>query len=342
MSRTRALPGGMFQASRQLRRKMNMASKPINLILDWDGTITAKDTMFAYGKIADIRDARLNREQHGSTIFEGFGKAWMNDYSKHEQAYRPKAHDRKEVVQESAWLRSLSSVESNSASRVESSGFFTGVTHNDISIAARELLETGALSLRPGWQDLFLRAQDGSSSRLISSISILSVNWSESFIRASLKATATSSGLDSRLLPALDNLPIAANEISGINEPGGSSGRLTDSNHAIIRTSFDKLSNFPSRQEFFNIYVGDSATDFDCLLAADLGICIRDDPMGSSAKTLAETMSRVGHVVQHVDTVKTWQQLNTSKSNLLWAQDLEGIVSLLERLHGEVAEGHQS
>ena len=317
---------------------MKMVPTPINLILDWDGTITAKDTMFAYGKIADIRDARLDREQNGSKMFEGFGKAWIEDYSRHEQSYRPTAHEREEVVQESAWLRSLSSVESNSAERVESSGFFTGVTHNDISAAAKALLETGKVALRPGWQALFLQAQDGSSPRLISSISILSVNWSESFIRSSLKAAATSSGLDDRLRPALDHLPIAANEISGIHEPGGSSGRLTDADHAIIRTSFDKLSNFPSEEGLLNIYVGDSATDFDCLLAADLGICIRDDPMGSSAKTLAETISRVGHVVRHVDTMKTWQQLNTSKPNLLWAQDLNQIVSLLGRLQGQVAE----
>jgi hypothetical protein len=312
---------------------MSMTPKPINLILDWDGTITVKDTMFAYGKVADIRDARLNREQNGSKVFQGFGKAWMDDYSKHEQVYRPKAHERKEVAQESAWLKSLSSVESSSAERVEGSGFFTGVTHSDISIAAKELLRDGAVTLRPGWHDVFLRMQDGSSPRLISNISILSVNWSESFIRASLKAAASDS-VPNGNLPALDDLTIAANEISGIHEPGGSSGRLTDANHAIIRTSFDKLQNFSSRQGFLNIYVGDSPTDFDCLLVADLGICIRRDPMGSSAETLAETMSRVGHVVEHVDSMKTWQQLNTSQPNVLWAQDLCEIVSLLDRLQG--------
>jgi hypothetical protein len=318
---------------------MSMTSKPINLVLDWDGTITTKDTMFAYGKIADIRDARLGREQNGSKMFQGFGKAWMDDYSKHEQAYRPTAHERKEVAEESAWLKSLSSVESSSAERVESSGFFTGVTHSDISTAAKEILKDGAVSLRPGWQDLFLRAQDGSSSRSISRISILSVNWSESFIGASLKAAASNSVPNSNLLPILDNLTIAANEISGLHEPEGSSGRLTEANHAIIRTNFDKLQNFPSRQGFLNIYVGDSPTDFDCLLAADLGICIRDEPMGSSARTLAETMSRVGHVVEHVDSIKSWQQLDTPKPKVFWAKDLSEVVSLLGRLHGQVTHG---
>jgi hypothetical protein len=329
----------MFRATRQLRNNMNMTFKAINLVLDWDGTITVKDTMFAYGKIADIRDARLNREQNGSKLFQGFGKAWMDDYSKHEQVYSPKAHERKEVAQESAWLKSLSSVESSSAGRVESSGFFAGVTHSDISNAAKELLRDEAVSLRSGWQDLFLQAQDGTSPRSISNISILSVNWSESFIRASLKTAASNSVPNGGLLPAIDNLAIAANEISGLHEPGGSSGRLTEANHAIIRTSFDKLQNFPSRQGFLNIYVGDSPTDFDCLLAADLGICIRDEPMGSSARTLAETMSRVGHVVEHVDSIKSWQQLDTPKPKVFWAKDLSEVVSLLGRLHGQVTHG---
>jgi len=318
---------------------MKMTPKPINLILDWDGTITMKDTMFAYGKIADIRDARLKREQNGSKMFEGFGKAWMDNYSKHEQAYSPKARERNEVAQESAWLKSLSSVESSSAERVEGSGFFTGVTYSDISIAAKELLDNGAVALRPGWHDLFLRAQNGSHSKTISHISILSVNWSKSFIRASLKAAATSSVPNGKLLPALDHLTIAANEINGLHEPGGSSGRLTDANHAVIRTSFDKLHNFPSREGCLNVYVGDSATDFDCLLAADLGICIRDDPMGSSAKTLAETVLRVGFDVQHVDKIKALQQLSPSTSNVFWAQNLHEIVSLLDRLQKQVADG---
>ena len=132
----------------------------------------------------------------------------------------------------------------------------------------------------------------------------------------------------------IDHLPIAANEISELHQPGGSSGRLTDANHAVIRTSLDKLHNFASREGSLNIYVGDSATDFDCLLAADLGICIRDDPMGSSAKTLSETMSRVGHDVQHIGNIKVWQELSTSRPNILWAQDLKEIADLLDRLRG--------
>jgi hypothetical protein len=332
----------MLRAARHL--PSNMALKPINLILDWDGTITVKDTMFAYGKIADTRDARLNRELNGSKLFAGFGKAWMDDYSAHEEAYSPKPHEREQVEQESAWLKSLSVVETRSVDRVEHTDFFSGVTHNDISVAAKDLFDSGDVSLRTGWDNVFRRAQEGAEGSgqptTISNVSILSVNWSESFIRASLKAAASTLLHKSKLDDYFDHLDIAANEIRGISQPGGSSGHLTDPSHAVIRTSFDKLQNFKAQEGFHNVYVGDSATDFDCLLAADLGICIRDDPIGSSAKTLADTLSRVGYSVQHVDDVGTWQELNTSRSDVLWARDFNEVLSLLERLQGHEAGSH--
>jgi hypothetical protein len=329
----------MRRAIQSLRT--SMAPKPINLVFDWDGTITTKDTMFAYGKVADIRDARLGRTPTGTTTFKGFGKAWMDDYTVHEKNYLPKAEDRRNPSQESAWLKSLSVVETSSAERVESSGFFAGVTLQDVSDAAKVLLESGEISLRAGWQDVFSRAFKDSASQSDRDrgipgfgVSILSVNWSEMFIRRSLTTAASrspsSGGYDFKGFINND-LKIIANEISGLQQPGGSSGRLTDPDHAIVRTSFDKLQNFKTQGGSHNIYVGDSATDFDCLLAADLGICVRDARMGSSAKTLADTLSRVGYDVRHISEIESWQQVN-SGSNLLWASDFKEILNLLERL----------
>ena len=285
--------------------RSNMAPKPINLVLDWDGTITTKDTMFAYGKVADIRDARLGKNPTGNATFQGFGKAWMDDYTAHEKSYSPKAEDRRHPSQESAWLKSLSIVETSSAERVERSGFFVGVTLQDVSDAAKVLLENGEISLRAGWEDVFSRASKDSISKSRSGfgVSILSVNWSESFIRRALMTAASrsSSACGNELKDSLsEDIKIVANEISGLERPGDSSGFLTDPDHAIVRTSFDKLQNFRHLDDSHNIYVGDSATDFDCLLAADLGICIRDAQMGSSAKTLAYTLSRVGYNIRHV------------------------------------------
>jgi hypothetical protein len=243
----------MRRAIQSLRS--SMAPRPINLVLDWDGTITTKDTMFAYGKVADIRDGRLGRNPTGTATFNGFGKAWMDDYTKHEQNYTPKAENRRHPSQESAWLKSLSAVETSSAERVESSGFFAGVTLEDVSDAAKVLLESGELSLRAGWEDVFSRAFRDSISQSHRDrgipglgVSILSVNWSESFIRRSLMTAASRASLGGGGggLEALINgdIKIIANEISGLQRPDGSSGLLTDPDHAIVRTSFDRNSKY--------------------------------------------------------------------------------------------------
>jgi hypothetical protein len=42
------------------------------------------------------------------------------------------------------------------------------------------------------------------------------------------------------------------------------------------------------------VYVGDSSTDFDCLLEANIGIMIQDDPLSNSQRELQETLQRVG------------------------------------------------
>jgi hypothetical protein len=315
-----------------------MSPRPINLVLDWDGTITTKDTMFAYGKVADIRDTRMGKTPTGTASFKDFGKSWMDDYTEHERNYTPKAEDRRQPPQESAWLKSLSTVETSSAERVESSGFFEGVTLQDVSDAAKALLESEEIFLRDGWEEVFSRAFNSQSycDSGVSGfgVSILSVNWSESFIRRSLITAASRSSLapgDGFKDFLAGDMNVIANEISGLQRPSGSTGRLTDLDHAIVRTSLDKLQNLRIQNDSHNIYVGDSATDFDCLLAADLGICIRDAQMGSSAITLADTLSRVGYNVRHIGEIASWQEVN-SRSNLLWASDFKEILNLLDRL----------
>lgn len=300
--------------------------------------------MFAYGKIADIRDTRLGKKPTGTESFGAFGQAWMDDYAAHEAAYSLKAEDRKQSAQESAWLKSLSAVEGKSAKRVEESGFFAGVTRSDVVDAARELLADGKFALRAGWKDLFAKAHlgsvgDGDHASHVD-ICILSVNWSEAFIRASLIQAARSShsSNDPDLKSFIEALPVAANEVSGLDSLGGSSGILTDPSRAVIRTSFDKLQSFKTQGGSHNVYVGDSTTDFDCLVTADVGICICDEPMGSSARALAEALSRVGYNMRPAGEIASWQELSAPGSSLLWAGDFNEILSLFSRLQGTAKE----
>lgn len=321
---------GLRRMSTMQRTTPSPTPRPINLVLDWDGTITIKDTMLAFGTMAQNRDVRLGKKPTGTDMFAEFGKAWMDDYSKHEQSYIPKPVDRKTIAEESAWLKSLSDVEARSAERVERSGFFTGLNRDDVQSASKSLVHSGQVALRPGWEELFLQDQSAlineDNPRFANNISILSVNWSEAFIRATLKNAVWFHNLDKELHKTFNELDIAANEINGLMSPDGNSGRLIDPSRAVIRTSFDKLQNFTYRKDHFNIYVGDSTTDLDCLVAADLGICIRDDPMSSSSKALAETLARLGYEVPYVSSLAMSDEEASSSTNLCWAESFDEIL----------------
>ncbi|KAK4937094.1 hypothetical protein LTR28_009947 [Elasticomyces elasticus] len=139
---------------------------------------------------------------------------------------------------------------------------------------------------------------------------------------------------------------IMANEIEGLNEPEGSNGQLSKNGRGGIRTSADKLERLRSIQrptdsakspERFAkreaesapsiVYVGDSATDLECLLAADVGICIRDEPMGIGQKELAATLDRLGVAVLRINES---QATNTSATPFVWwARDLQEIADQL-------------
>jgi len=225
----------------------------------------------------------------------------MEDYSAHARDYRPSKDDRMTVAQESEWLRSLKAVEEASAERVAESGFFRGVDGHNVAATAQQAVASGDLRLRPGVLEFLNKHTPGSGREVAvgSSVEILSVNWSAHFIRESLVASTE----DRDLCARLEQVPIVANEIQGLEDPDGSSGVIT----GAIQTSADKLvrldpPNPPGQmsQPPTTVYIGDSPTDFDCLLAAYAGICIRDQPMGSGQRELAETFERMDIPVHHV------------------------------------------
>lgn len=329
--------------------------RPINLILDWDGTLTRKDTLHLVGQIGYQHKERLHIQAKSSDSkpippWTYFGTTYMDDYSTHQKHYPEKPETRRTITQERAWLASLARVENISVHRVEESGLFRGVAASDVDRTALHSASSQAepdsrLQLRPGWERLFnqaLAAETGSSPP--NQVSILSVNWSERFIRQSL-LQASESGANSpestSLTSYVEIMPIRANEIAGLDAPEGSDGSLTKNGSTGIRTSSDKLARLPlhCRDRLDNsqpnsqdadsdngtvIYVGDSATDFDALLAADVGICVRDEPMGSGQKELAETLQRVGVSVVHVS-----EKPAPGGRVVFWASDLGEIADAL-------------
>jgi hypothetical protein len=285
--------------------------RPIHLLLDWDGTLTRKDTLSLVGSIAYYAnpDKSLPPWSH-------FVNGWMTDYTEHTTRYEPITSARTTLEQERQWLSSLMSIENKSVHRVESSGMFKHVKASHVDYIAASSIKSGDLQLRSNWNSLVYTLLSSPSNK----ISILSVNWSARFIRQSLlSASSNLTFPENEILSSyVQTMDIDANEIFNLDHTNGSDGRLSKDSSTDIRTSADKLFRLPLRcQENLNgfvstqgpaeqedeivVYIGDSATDLEALLAADVGICIRDDPMGSSQQELSDTLQRIGVSIRHID-----------------------------------------
>ncbi|KAK4540286.1 hypothetical protein LTR36_009598 [Oleoguttula mirabilis] len=309
--------------------------RPVHLILDWDGTLTKKDTLSILGNLPKARDARLGIPHTPSHHWnDDFLKPYMDDYGRHKQSSSlyPTAADPEKYSQ---WLASLRTVEYNSAERVSDSGFFCGVNEIDVTTVAHEALDAGEMQLRNGWLDLFNMFLPAASPPLGSRISILSVNWSATFIRSSLRQAAARYLQDGdgrqQLMVYVGGMEIQANEIEGLGSvERGSSGRLV----GTVRTAADKLQHRPivrkpghASERPIDVYVGDSATDYECLRHATIGIWLCDCAETEYEQKLKETFKPLELEIRPID-----QFRSHADSGLCWASDLGQVAKLLERL----------
>jgi len=306
------------------------------IVLDWDGTITKRDTLHTVATIGYERNRHLNL-----TPWDELVQAYISDYTQHEDSYRPARSDRKTIAQESAWLASLRDVEVRSVKRVRDAGIFTGVTTQDICLGAEQAIRSNEIQLRGGWKDILsMAAYPRNEIANQAPISIISVNWSGAFIRACLSAAL---GDSPSIKGTADSIPIFSNCLH--SELAGG-----DSEVPSIRTSADKLDAFQKLRGGGNgpiFYVGDSATDFDCLLAADVGICVRDEPMGSGQMELKRSLERVGIEVVKFD-LDAWGKYlreiagpdDEKERNKVvwWVTDLSEVMSFAE-MYKEIGTG---
>ncbi|OCK82453.1 hypothetical protein K432DRAFT_415323 [Lepidopterella palustris CBS 459.81] len=314
----------------------------IHFIIDWDGTLTIKDTLHILGGIAS-----QHRENHTLVTpvgdhdwpitWDDIVKAYISDFDAHKRFYSPKQNSRKSIQAEKGWLASLKIVEDRSVNRTQSSQIFKGVTAAEVKEAAQSAVREGKVEMREGWKDLFRNIQRrqeiqrryGKPADELDRAAILSVNWSRLFIKECLSSAQCpfqlqADGSCTRGQPILHTGPrvidIHANEIQGLDRPEGSSGFLRAPENRDIRTSADKLRRLMEIKRSPVIYFGDSATDFDCLLEADLGICMMDTP----DTELIETFKRVGVVVPHISKLSL-----VDDYEVVWARDFTEVVDFL-------------
>lgn len=263
---------------------------PTHLVFDFDGTLTVNDTMAILGRLP----------KNPPLSWEEISAAYMKDY----QVYKETPYPWKKYVEEeyTSWLAARKWVEQRSAQRVQDAGFFRGVTLGDVNHTVAHALDDGSLQFRDGWLhlfELFVPDDEADDSALqASKISVISVNWSETFIRHALCEAARRSDHEFKdaIVQYINAMEIHANEIEGLDRPEGSSGVICRPSAMDIRTVDDKLRYMPKvpsapvdESHPLVVYLGDSSTDFDCLLRAHVGVWIHDVKAEEYQKAFKET-----------------------------------------------------
>ena len=136
------------------------------------------------------------------------------------------------------------------------------------------------------------------------------------------------------------DLEIHANDIDGLHEPDGSSGRM----QSKVHTSADKLKylppsqaynpNYPQRQADEHsphlIYVGDSSTDFDALMAADTGIWLNPaESVEDAQENCHQSFKPLQLRLYDLDNPPTYDEI---LHQLAWTSSFRKVASYLSKL----------
>ncbi|KAJ1782232.1 hypothetical protein LPJ59_006863, partial [Coemansia sp. RSA 2399] len=239
---------------------------PLVLALDFDKTLTTHDTISSVAAVAK----RIHPER---ADFQWFVSEYMKDYDAFEHAWTANnkvsgSETKKDRACLDKYLEAMRPVEQTSLLRVSSHGVLAGVTADDLFAAGR------AVQFRPGAArtiNHFLRSSD-----IDCTVCIVSVNWSESFIRGALSAN----GVDLEG-PNSQGVDIYCNDMLFDAETGLSTGQLpstmvvagdkVNAIDAVKRAIAETCGHSP-----FLVYAGDSLTDLPALLDANVGLLFGD------------------------------------------------------------------
>ncbi|KAI1456010.1 HAD-like domain-containing protein [Annulohypoxylon moriforme] len=263
----------------------------MSIFLDFDGTITSQDTInhlvnFALG-------VRASEGQDLKQEWDQVVKSYVDDHGAHVSSYSPHPDSRNLPEHEIEFLRDLKTVEKRSLVRINSSALFRGIDPESFREAGKKLVEDGTVKLRDGFVK-FVQARRKEGWR----VWVLSVNWSSAFIQG---ACGELEGVEVIANDVREDGSIAGPRVLNPQIPGergaGEQRNLTNSRdkldamEAVLQA--EGLSTKPS------VYFGDSTTDLECLLAADLGFVISDKEDSSLLKTLRRIGKEVPHIRNH-------------------------------------------
>jgi phosphoglycolate phosphatase-like HAD superfamily hydrolase len=318
--------------------------KRLHLVLDFDGTLTTSDTLAHVASIG-YTETHSHSPKPGLKPWSEIVSAYLSNLKAHTDAYPTPPSQRTTLAAEVAWLNSLLPIEQASAERALDAGIWDNVNAGHVIWTAREAFRNNELALRPGWNDLVtwvislspdVGFQEGK-------LSILSVNWSRWWVFCALgSAVEFELGLGHDPIElALTKVCTVANELPGIASFVKSMAKASKNyrGKAVeMRTSGDKLKflrELRRHDDELMVYVGDSTTDLECLVDADIGICVRDEIMGSSQRELAETLKRLDIKVTRLSEASTDERLDRG---LFWVKDFTEVQTFLKGL--QIGERH--
>jgi phosphoglycolate phosphatase-like HAD superfamily hydrolase len=309
-------------------------SGPIHFVLDWDGTITKKDTLDALVTIAADAKPNFPTQERWKSVVD----AYLSDYTSTLDRLAQNGKLPTTLEAEKKLLQDLKRVEQRSLDRILQSRIFKDLTREQLFHGANLAISNGSVSLRPGAQHFIRSIRDSNPHAL----HILSVNWSRTFISRCLEYSGAE----------IPKNFILANELGGLDAGRPATGGIGERGDIKIISSGDKARYLEMMREARQaegvltgngvksvdvgdsrklgplVYVGDSWTDIECLLAANVGICMRDEPMGSSQGKLAEALGRLGVECPHLKDLS-----EDAKGQIVWARDFVEIQKWVDR-HG--------
>jgi 2-hydroxy-3-keto-5-methylthiopentenyl-1-phosphate phosphatase len=282
-----------------------------NIILDFDGTITTKDTISALAGfgIKYQKEQGLDMTQDWEEILQNYEK----DYLEHVENYRPSREERKNIGLEIAFNRSLKDIEMRSFQRVSKSGLFRGISNLEWKRAGMTMVESGEVRIRRGFQDFILMML-----RQGRKCGIVSVNFSSHFIQGVLEASI---GHDALSIELLSNTADQEGLISSLSTtPEGSVMTTSDQKLFSMRRLISSWTNTQTESLSSNtrvIYAGDSGTDIECLLGEGvIGIVISEKGDSSLMATFRRVEVKIAHIEKYHE-----GEINT----LYWASDFQDI-----------------
>ncbi|KAK4170413.1 HAD-like domain-containing protein [Cladorrhinum sp. PSN259] len=314
-----------------------------NIILfDFDGTITAHDTINVLASLATSRNPQT------APLWENIVREYVADHAKHLKTYRPEACDRTTLAQELEFLQSLGKVEQKSVGRVGGLGVFATISGEDFKAFGEKVVrkhegdengkggtalhedeprvdgeakgeDDGKVMIRKGFGKFADKVKERGWE-----FGVVSINWSREFIEGVLSREGLE-GSGSRI------------KANGIIWPGGKVEGYEDGNgRKALMTVEDKVRAMRDLVGEIRggggegggkvVYFGDSPTDMGCLLEADLGVVVADE----DGSKLLETLRRIGLEVPHVKDF-------TGGERLVWSRDFEEVLrsAVIESLEGK-------